>query len=68
MGCRDCRFCTEPGIVQGARKLALGLLYLVTLGVAWLLLAVLRLFQQRCPQCRHRLRFHARRADGSFRD
>ncbi|AOS61697.1 hypothetical protein BKA25_004601 [Actinoalloteichus hymeniacidonis] len=68
MGCRDCRFCTEPGIVQGGRSLAIGLFYLVTLGIGWVLARMVRALQSRCPQCEHRMKLHARRMDGSFKD
>ncbi|WP_244502605.1 hypothetical protein [Streptomyces oceani] len=48
-----------------AQKLATGVLYLCTIGVAFL---VKRGVMRHCPQCHHLLSKHARRSDGSFRD
>ncbi|MFG3256339.1 hypothetical protein [Streptomyces sp. NPDC048172] len=64
-GCRDCATCTKSWLGRVAQKLAVGLLYLVTIGIAFL---VKKGVMRHCPQCRHLLSGHARRADGSFRD
>ena len=61
MSCRDCKLCTESPI----KSLLFGLPRL-----AWRLLTFwnIGLFQRRCPQCKHLMSQHQRRADGSFRD
>ena len=59
--CRDCSRCTEAvavGFVMGIFRKTWALLTFWNIG----------LFIKKCPQCRHRLSLHARRADGSFRD
>ncbi|MEU6084416.1 hypothetical protein [Streptomyces sp. NPDC047108] len=43
----------------------LGAVYLCTFGLAFL---VKRGFLRHCPQCKHVLRSHRRRMDGSFQD
>lgn len=61
MGCRDCKRCTETpimGILLGLPRLGWTLLTFWNIG----------LFQKRCPECKHLLSLHERRADGSFRD
>ena len=64
-GCRDCATCTKSWLGRVVQGLAVGLLYLCTAGVAFV---VKRGVMRHCPQCRHLLSRHARRADGSFRD
>ncbi|GEB48489.1 MULTISPECIES: hypothetical protein [Streptomyces] len=64
-GCRDCSTCTKSGLGKLVLKAGTGLLYLCTLGIAYV---VKRAFRRHCPQCEHLLSRHARRADGSFRD
>lgn len=64
-GCRDCSTCTKPGLVRVTQDWTLGFLHLCTAGISFL---VKRGLQKHCPQCKHLLSNHARRADGSFRD
>lgn len=63
--CRDCRTCTHRGITRLSQDWLVGLGYLLTVGIAW---AVKRAGWRHCPQCKHLLRRHLRREDGSFRD
>lgn len=60
-GCRDCNRCTEQGIIG---------LVLSPFRVTWWLLTIwnIGLFEKKCPQCSHPMRWHARRADGSLKD
>ncbi|AXK34914.1 hypothetical protein DVA86_21980 [Streptomyces armeniacus] len=64
-GCRDCTTCTKPGLVRLFQKWLVGLMYLVTVGIAYVIKRGLR---SHCPQCNHLLSNHARRRDGSFAD
>ncbi|MDJ1131317.1 hypothetical protein [Streptomyces iconiensis] len=64
-GCRDCSTCTKSGLGTLAQAIVVGVLYLCTLGIAYL---AKRAVRRHCPQCGHVLSRHARRADGSFRD
>lgn len=60
-GCRDCSQCTETwafGFIMAIFRI----MWVLCLG--W----NVGLFIRKCPQCRHFLSRHARRADGSFRD
>jgi endogenous inhibitor of DNA gyrase (YacG/DUF329 family) len=59
--CRDCPRCTESVVTS---------LVMLVPRVAWTLLTLwnIQLFQKRCPQCNHRLKWHAKLADGRFRD
>lgn len=65
MSCRDCGTCTKPAVFRVGQKWMVGLLYLCTVGIAFV---VKRGFMRHCPDCRHLLSNHLRRADGSFRD
>ncbi|MFI6344241.1 hypothetical protein [Streptomyces sp. NPDC050560] len=47
------------------QSLAVGLMYLCTVGIAYVIKKGL---MRHCPQCAHLLRRHARRRDGSFVD
>ncbi|WP_245996935.1 hypothetical protein [Streptomyces armeniacus] len=47
------------------QKWLVGLMYLVTVGIAYVIKRGLR---SHCPQCNHLLSNHARRRDGSFAD
>jgi hypothetical protein len=58
-GCRDCKTCTKSLL----GRWGLQSLYLITL--AWLIKPV---FMRNCPQCKHMMRRHMRRRDGSFQD
>lgn len=60
-GCRDCSKCTRPGIIK---LLILPFTLLYGLLLSW----NIGLFIRKCPQCRHALRYHHRRIDGSFKD
>ncbi|WP_326692107.1 MULTISPECIES: hypothetical protein [unclassified Streptomyces] len=64
-GCRDCSTCTKSGVGKLIQKTAVGLMYLCTVGIGYV---VKRGLRRHCPQCGHLLSHHARRADGSFRD
>ena len=60
-GCRDCSRCTEAiatRLILGIPRLIIWILTFWNIG----------LFQKNCPQCRHRMSVHAKRADGSFQD
>ncbi|MBP2473544.1 hypothetical protein JOF53_002416 [Crossiella equi] len=65
MSCRDCRTCTDPGLVWLVKRLFVTVVYVASLGVLFLLKRFLR---RHCPQCGHVLANHRRRADGSFKD
>ncbi|MFI6512378.1 hypothetical protein ACIBCT_32640 [Streptosporangium sp. NPDC050855] len=65
MTCRDCKTCTNAAVVRVGQRWMVGLLYLATVGVGFV---VKRGFMRHCPTCRHLLSRHLRRADGSFRD
>lgn len=60
-GCRDCARCTETPLVG---------LVMAPFRVVWWVCTFwnIQLVTKRCPQCKHRMSVHARRADGSFRD
>jgi hypothetical protein len=60
-GCRDCSRCTESAFTT----MIMGLWRLIFFICGGFLV---RAVQKTCPQCGHPLRWHARRADGSFRD
>ena len=60
-GCRDCRVCLRAPMTRFGTQL---LLLTFTCGL-WLLV---KPFTKQCPQCRHRMGRHERRADGSFKD
>lgn len=60
-GCRDCSICTMPAAARAGRAMPMMVWTIMTLGL-------MRMFTRRCPQCRHRLARHSRRADGSFQD
>jgi hypothetical protein len=64
-GCRDCRTCTNSGIVKFAR---FWLLLIVYLGTVFLFPLFSKLFRRHCPDCTHPLSRHEYRRDGSFRD
>ncbi|MFG2196750.1 hypothetical protein [Streptomyces sp. NPDC048639] len=64
-GCRDCRTCTKPGLIRMVQDWTLGVVYLCTAG---LIFVMKRGFLRHCPQCKHRLGAHRRRIDGSFQD
>jgi hypothetical protein len=64
-GCRDCSTCTKPGLAKMGQDLTVGFLYLCTAFIAYV---VKKGGMKHCPQCKHLLSNHARRADGSFRD
>lgn len=64
-GCRDCQTCTQVGVVRMAQDWTVGFGHLSTAGVSW---AVKRGFWKHCPDCKHLLSRHQRRADGSFID
>ena len=60
-GCRDCPKCTRLGIVK---------LFMI---IPYLVYAILfswnyGLFVKKCPDCKHPLNKHNKRADGSFQD
>lgn len=60
-GCRDCRICTESaatGCVMSGFRMLWWMLTFWNIG----------LLTRRCPQCRHPMSVHARRADGSLKD
>jgi len=60
-GCRDCSRCTETaakGCVAALPRIVWELLTFWNIG----------LFVKKCPVCKHPMRLHARRADGSFKD
>ena len=60
-GCRDCTRCTEmaaKGLIASPFRIIWWMLTFWNIG----------LFLKRCPQCKHRMAVHQRRADGSFRD
>lgn len=60
-GCRDCVTCTESaagGLVKSPFRLVWWALTFWNIG----------LFVKRCPQCKHPMSRHQRRADGSLRD
>lgn len=59
-GCRDCDKCLETG--------ATTLLKFPVRVVLWLPRLLIRLFRRKCPECGHLIVYHARRADGSFKD
>jgi len=59
--CRDCPKCTRLGIVK--------LFYIIpniiyAIAFSW----NIGLFQKKCPDCKHSLKQHQKRADGSFQD
>lgn len=58
--CRDCPICTEPFIVS---FLYLPFRIVKELALFW----NIRLFQRKCPQCRHLLKIH-HRIGGRFVD
>lgn len=64
-GCRDCATCTRSWLGGLAQKLAVALLYVCTVFIAYL---VKHGVMRHCPQCGHLLSHHERRADGSFLD
>lgn len=64
-GCRDCGTCTKPGMARMIQNWAVGFMHLCTAGISWV---VKRGSMRHCPQCKHLLGGHARRADGSFAD
>ena len=64
-GCRDCKTCAAPAAAKTGRALAAGTLHLFTVGISWV---VSRMFMSHCPQCRHLMSRHQRRADRSFID
>ena len=63
--CRDCRTCTRSGLGKLLQWMVVSLVYIVTLGITYLLKRALR---RHCPECGHVLSRHARRSDGSFHD
>lgn len=64
-GCRDCGTCTKPSLVRWGQWWAMAFVYVCTAGIAWL---VKRGMMRGCPQCKHLMGSHQRRADGSFKD
>jgi hypothetical protein len=58
-GCRDCRTCTKSVIGRFGLKLGYAISF------TWL---IKPLFMRNCPECKHVMRRHMRRADGSFQD
>lgn len=56
-GCRDCTACTAPATTRMARPF-------VFTWWTWMF----KMFMRTCPQCKHMMGRHQRRADGSFRD
>jgi hypothetical protein len=64
-GCRDCRTCTQPWLLRITQNLMVGLMYLCTVGVAWLFK---RGLMRHCPQCGHLRGRHEFRRDGSYKD
>ncbi|MEU0839334.1 hypothetical protein ABZ370_07660 [Streptomyces sp. NPDC005962] len=64
-GCRDCERCTKSWLGRVLENAAVGLMHVCTIGISYL---IKRGFRRHCPQCKHLLSRHARRADGSFRD
>ncbi|GAB2468085.1 hypothetical protein GCM10027187_40340 [Streptosporangium sandarakinum] len=63
MSCRDCKTCTKPAVARMGQHMMVGFLYLTVVGFLFK-----RGFMRHCPNCKHLLRRHLRRADGSFRD
>ena len=60
-GCRDCQQCTEPAMT--------GMIMMIPRLAWWCLTAWnIGLFTKRCPQCKHLMSKHERRADGSLKD
>ncbi len=64
-GCRDCETCTRSWLGRLFQNAAVGLMHVVTIGISYL---IKKGFRRHCPQCKHLLSRHSRRADGSFRD
>ena len=64
-GCRDCGTCTKPGLARMMQTWAVGFMHLCTAGISWV---VKHGGMKHCPQCKHLLGGHQRRADGSFAD
>ncbi len=59
--CRDCERCGELGIWT--------LLLLIPRMIIWFPRGIWWMFTTKlCPQCHHPLKWHDRRADGSFKD
>ena len=60
-GCRDCSRCTE--------SIATRFFLFIPRLIIWILTFWnIGLFQKKCPQCSHRMKNHARKADGTFKD
>lgn len=65
--CRDCKKCTERGILGLGKKLANTALIVGSLGTSVVGAAAVRGVRQNCPECGHPLAMHAV-VDGRFKD
>ena len=65
--CRDCKKCTERGILGMGKKLANAALVVGTLGTSAVAAAAVRGVRQNCPVCGHPVTMHAV-VDGRFKD
>jgi hypothetical protein len=65
--CRDCKKCTERGILGLGKKVANTALAVGTLGGSVIGAAAIRGMRQNCPQCGHPITMHAV-VDGRFKD
>lgn len=62
-GCRDCKTCTQPGLLRMMQNLACGMMHLTIISFM-----IKRGFMRHCPQCKHLKSRHEYRADGSYKD
>lgn len=64
-GCRECQTCTKPALLRWIQWWLVATMYVLTIGIAFVMK---RGLIRHCPQCKHILSNHDRRADGSFMD
>lgn len=57
MGCRDCRKCMNPGIVNAGRNTVKAYLAIATCGLSLLVMS----FYRKCRVCDHQLSLHGER-------
>lgn len=65
--CRDCKKCTERGIMRLTKKLANTTMVVGTLGTSAVSAKAIRGLRQNCPVCGHPITHHEF-VDGRFQD
>jgi hypothetical protein len=65
--CRDCRLCTQRGIVRFAKKAANAGLIVGTLGTSVVASKAIHSARQMCPFCNHPMTEHSV-VEGRFKD